>query len=99
MERDLEAPRNGYSSKSYTDALENGLIGFYTPDSIFQQDNARIHTSDHTKLWFEMHGIHMIEWPPHSPDLNPIEVVWSLLKRELFNRYPLLANGRRREID
>ena len=40
-----------------------------------------------------------MEWPLYSPDLNPIEPVWSLLKRELFRRYPNLANWRRCNVD
>lgn len=99
IERDHEAPQEGYSSKSYIDALDDSLIEIYTLDSIFQQDNAKIHKSEHTQEWFECHRIHVIEQPPYSPDLNRIEVVQSLLKRELFKQYPSLANRRRRQID
>lgn len=99
MERDPDAPRGGYSTNSYIKALEQGLLPFYEPGFIYQQDNAPIHRSAATEYWFETHGIWVMEWPPHSPDLNPIEPVWSLLKRELFRRYPNLANGRRRNVD
>lgn len=28
-----------------------------------------------------------MEWPPYSPDLNPIENLWALLKAEILKRY------------
>ena len=31
-------------------------------------------------------GISRMEWPPRSPDCNPIEHVWDHLQRQLYNR-------------
>ena len=45
----------------------------------FQQDNDPSHTSSLAREWFHRNGITVIEFPPWSPDLNPIENVWSQL--------------------
>ena len=29
-----------------------------------------------------------MDWPPYSPDMNPIENMWSLLKRKLYVLFP-----------
>jgi transposase len=31
-----------------------------------------------------------MDWPPYSPDMNPIENMWSLLKRKLYMLFPNL---------
>lgn len=31
-----------------------------------------------------------MEWLPYSPDLNPIENIWALLKAEIYRLYPEL---------
>ena len=74
MSRDPDSARQGYSARSYMDTLSDGLIPFYEPGMVFQQDNAPIHTACATVRWFEEHGIELMKsWPPYSPDLNPIE--------------------------
>ena len=57
MDWDELSSRGGYSIKSYLKSLEKGLISFYKPGKIFQQDNTRIHVSKEVQEWFKSHGI------------------------------------------
>lgn len=38
-------------------------------------------------------GINVMIWPPSSPDLNPIENLWALLKPKIYEIYPELEHA------
>ncbi len=73
------------STAIYQDILEHFMLPsadklYGDADFIFQQDLAPAHTAKGTKSWFNDHGVTVLDWPANSPDLNPIENVWDIVK-------------------
>lgn len=74
---------------NYIETLENALIPtrdlFFggDPNWMFQQDNAPCHKALSVTEWFEENDIKVLQWPARSPDLNPIENLWTFIDRKL----------------
>ena len=51
-------------------------------------DNAPIHRATKVQDYLEKNNIQTLEWPPYSPDLNPIENMWRKLKSTIFQICP-----------
>jgi transposase len=90
LSRDYESKKQGYSAKSYIKILNEYLLDLWIPGLEFMQDNAPIHRADLVIKWFEEKEIPLPVWPPYSPDLNPIEHVWTKLKELIYDLHPCL---------
>jgi transposase len=52
------------------------------------QDNAPTHKARVTQKWLHDHGITCLDFPPYSPDLNPIENLWQYIEKRVEERAP-----------
>ena len=70
----------GTTGEKFVDYLKNNLIPTLGNDDIVIMDNLRSHHVKEVKETLEKAGIHFMYLPPYSPDLNPIEMLWSKIK-------------------
>ena len=74
------------NSQSYiSEVLEPVVLPYIQglPTAIFQQDNARPHLARIVQGFFVNRQIELLPWPARSPDLSPIENMWSMVAQRL----------------
>ncbi len=76
----FEEKCNGEVFKNY---IKNKLCPLLTPGKIIIMDNATFHKGKEIKEQIEKHQRILLYLPPYSPERNPIEHYWAVLKRSL----------------
>lgn len=80
------------TAEKYGEIIGHDMLPFLLngpfPDGLFilQRDNCPVHTSRHVKETLEDLCIPQLPWPTKFPDLNTIENVWGIMKRNLSKR-------------
>ena len=60
--------------------LKTDLLPHLNGDSVLVMDNMKSHHAKAVKNLLDSSGVRYIYLPPYSPDLNPIEKLWSKMK-------------------
>ena len=56
--------------------------------SVFIHDDPPSHRSKVVQSFLDQQRINMLEWAGNSPDLNPIENLWSTMERKVAEQQP-----------
>ena len=91
------------SNETMTSERYRGVIQQYVIDNAVQlfgerayellHDGARAHRARATQSWLEEHDVSETKYfPPNSPDLNIIENVWAIMKRNMYDHHLLFRS-------
>lgn len=84
--------QGGTTAEKFAEYLETKLLPGLDRDAVIIMDNMRSHHAKNVKLILEQSGLRYLYLPPYSPDLNPIEKLWSKVKA--FLRKVKVRNAR-----
>lgn len=75
---------------NYVEVLREHLLTFWDIHECthFMHDSAPAHKSKAVKEFLDDQNIPVLDWPGNSPDLNPIENAWNVIKKDLEETRP-----------
>lgn len=87
-----------FNSRQYMRLIRSHVIPLmnrFQEPRVFMQDNSPIHTAANVMGLFSRQNFELLNWPPLSPDLNPIENVWSYME----NNWPPIHPRNEQTLD
>jgi len=97
----IEGPLDGLP---YQHILQNVMVPsvwMLYPDGVIhlQQDHSSIHDSRVVQEWLLWQAdVELLDWPPRVLDMNPIENMWSEVKRTMQKTWPVLPPRNSNEL-
>ena len=81
-----------------SEVLESLLLPAYDelrkarPRLMLMLDGAAAHISHNCSPFYEGWDVNRLDWPGNSPDLNPIEHIWELMKKRIKQKHRLIRS-------
>jgi transposase len=81
-------PKTTMNGERYMEMLREKLLFWmkHHKATHFLQDGALCHKSKKVMAFLQEQSFSVMDWPGNSPDLNPIENLWSIIKGQLKKR-------------
>ena len=84
-------PGTTMKAANYLEMLQDRLLPMMEVrhTSIFMHDGAPCHRAASVGRWLQQQSVRVLSpWPGNSPDLNPLENLWAILKTKVAERKP-----------
>ena len=78
------------NGQRYQKVLEEHLLQFMMIHqcTTFMHDSAPCHKSKAVSRWLQINNVQVLDWLGDSPDLNPIENLWTVMKKKVASKNP-----------
>ena len=91
------------NQNKYIELLNEHLLPYakenLPPEWTFQQDSIPWHKTKKVKNFFQKNSVTVINWPAQSPDFNPLEKLWGIIKAQIKKDKSQKLDGLKKKIE